>query len=79
MSETLTDVSVEASKQRNKREEKNQSTRQITPVQKPETRPSEQLQGAQDAGVSTLDTFLQVLKMDPAAVTECFQPGRVLS
>ena len=31
--ETLTKVSVEASKQCNKREEKNQSTRQLTPVQ----------------------------------------------
>ncbi len=31
--ETLTKVSVEASKQRNERAEKNQSTRQLTPVQ----------------------------------------------
>lgn len=33
--ETLTKVSVEASKQRNERVEKNQSTRQLTPVQNP--------------------------------------------
>lgn len=31
--ETLTEVSVEASKQCNERAEKNQSTRQLTPVQ----------------------------------------------
>ena len=34
--ETLTKVSVEASKQYNERAEKNQSTRQLTPVQNPE-------------------------------------------
>lgn len=58
VSETLTDVSVEASKQRNNREEKNQSTRQITPVQNTETRSTEQLQGARDVGLRALDSFL---------------------
>lgn len=73
--ETLTDVSVEASKQRNNREKKNQSTRQITPVQNTETRSTEQLQGAQDAGVRTLDTFLASSQNGSSCGTTMFPTG----
>ena len=75
VSETLTNVSVEASKQRNNREEKNQSTRRITPVQKPKTRSSEQLQSGVLTGARTLDTFLATSQNGSSCGNTMFPTG----